>query len=765
MNTKQVAIVGAGPGGLVAAKTLQHHSRLPFSVTLFERAQRLGGIWRIPEDGAKHDGFLSTNTPTNLSKFTVAFSDLSWDSVDLGLSVSDKPQKHGYSRVPMFPKAWMAGRYLELYADKYALKDKILFGTEIVRTERVRDGGSIKWKVFSRKTSGSDAHSEQCRVFDYLVVASGFFGRPKAPPPTLSPPQLPSNVRVFHSSQYRRLDDLIPSKPTHASPSKILIIGGGNSSGEAAGTVARDISSSIHSSTSHRNDLRNVEIVHVTPRPLYALPPFVPAAPGIPGFIPLDLRLYDFTARPGEIQTYGGKAPEEVLPIVHGFIRSMIGSDQSDLGSEALVASLDGDSKAGTAYVALSENYSEFVRSGLIKPVSGRVAKLDASAGSSTEGLFAQIVASDGRESTIDGITAVIHASGYTPAPALKWLPKDVLESVEYDPKSPRLPLILDMLQTYNSTVPDVGFIGFYEGPYWGVMEMQSRLLTETWASSATGKPFKTRDRAYEDKAALRSLRTDMESKDRQVPQYWFSDYLGYMEEAAVDLGLQRNDHPFEEHQGPTTPARYLGSETATPEAAKVMTDLSRTMTASKQGAFLARATLRALQGRWRLGRTIKSASGNLPSGTFSGRASFSPRLPTTDNSNSQHGAQHDGEHLYSEQGTFTPETGSAMQASRHYVYRYRESDDSLSVWFVKPDDLKMVDYLYHDVVFKDIQSVDNEGAKQRATATAEHLCEADLYKTEYEFHFQGINVTSWTCTHRVKGPAKDYVSEAIYER
>jgi flavin-dependent dehydrogenase len=40
---KRVAVVGAGPGGLVAASKLLRTGKL--CVTIFEKGQRIGGLW------------------------------------------------------------------------------------------------------------------------------------------------------------------------------------------------------------------------------------------------------------------------------------------------------------------------------------------------------------------------------------------------------------------------------------------------------------------------------------------------------------------------------------------------------------------------------------------------------------------------------------------------------------------------------------------------------------------------------------------------
>jgi cation diffusion facilitator CzcD-associated flavoprotein CzcO len=102
---KSVCIVGAGPAGLAGAKVLLGTKH--FNVTIFEKADGIGGIWRLDE--SSNDGYLSPSTPTNLSKFTVSFSDLDWNSVDLSSRTQGEEGKADH-KVPIFPKAWHVNR-------------------------------------------------------------------------------------------------------------------------------------------------------------------------------------------------------------------------------------------------------------------------------------------------------------------------------------------------------------------------------------------------------------------------------------------------------------------------------------------------------------------------------------------------------------------------------------------------------------------------------------------------------------------------------
>lgn len=70
---------------------------------------------------------------TNLSRYTVAFSDLSWESV------------FDSQDVPMFPQAWQVGMYLEEYVERYIPSGVIRLGHTVVQT--VRRDAERRWTV------------------------------------------------------------------------------------------------------------------------------------------------------------------------------------------------------------------------------------------------------------------------------------------------------------------------------------------------------------------------------------------------------------------------------------------------------------------------------------------------------------------------------------------------------------------------------------------------------------------------------------------
>jgi cation diffusion facilitator CzcD-associated flavoprotein CzcO len=140
-----VAVVGAGPSGLVAAKSLQEEGLEP---VVFEQADGVGGQWYGPSD---HSG-VWPGMRANTSKTLDAFSDF--------------PPSES---VPMFPRVEELRDYLQSYAKTFDLDQSIRLQTPVQRIER--DDG--RWRVVTGDGGGEG--------FDGVVVASGRFNRPHRP--------------------------------------------------------------------------------------------------------------------------------------------------------------------------------------------------------------------------------------------------------------------------------------------------------------------------------------------------------------------------------------------------------------------------------------------------------------------------------------------------------------------------------------------------------------------------------------------------------
>lgn len=160
-----VAIIGAGPSGLAAAKAVLEQGLTP---VLFEASGETGGMWASPGRGA-----WSSLGRTNLSYHSCAFSDFPWPA---GTDV--------------FPQRSEVGRYLTAYAEAFGLTPHIRFGTRVLAVRRDDDAG---WRVAARTSGGA----MESRSFPHVIVASGFFARPHTPPfPGLSS----YRGQIFHSA-------------------------------------------------------------------------------------------------------------------------------------------------------------------------------------------------------------------------------------------------------------------------------------------------------------------------------------------------------------------------------------------------------------------------------------------------------------------------------------------------------------------------------------------------------------------------------------
>jgi hypothetical protein len=420
---KTVLVVGAGPAGLVAAKSLlQHNDGETFAITVFEAADRVGGMWRSRpgEFGDK----CSPDMRTNLSRFTVTFPDLAWQSVAMpklnplssvaatappkpapppflgtGLPHVEYPtplpqyapliveneQPRGHKsfyrsttkpseRVaepnpPLFPKAWEVGQYLQAYADKFVGSSAIQLKRRVKTAHAV---ANEQWIVISEDTSTMEEFTD---TFDFLIVASGFFGKPVS---GIKPAETATKISTAHSSEFRAVTDL------GGKPGKLVVVGGGISGTEAAATAAFQISNAQHSPGPKPKWTETI-VYHVFDRPFYTLPRLLPLKffdPSeqkefqfhrAPLFLPLDLVLYRLEHKPkGQISAFNGLASPEKSVKGHGHISLLTGTtvQSSSIFAQHIPRE---DEKQYPPFVSISDTYVEFVRSGLIVPIRGRV--------------------------------------------------------------------------------------------------------------------------------------------------------------------------------------------------------------------------------------------------------------------------------------------------------------------------------------------------------------------------------------------------------
>lgn len=164
-----VAVIGAGPGGLAAAKWLAAHG---LESVVFEASARLGGQW----NSASATSAVWPGMRTNTSRIMTAFSDL--DHVPGSATYLTQDEMLDY---------------LERYAFVSGLLPKLRLSTRVERLEPVAGGG---WLI--RSASGG---RERAEVFRRVVVATGRCGAP-AVPEIAGLSGFAGSLGAIHAAQY-----------------------------------------------------------------------------------------------------------------------------------------------------------------------------------------------------------------------------------------------------------------------------------------------------------------------------------------------------------------------------------------------------------------------------------------------------------------------------------------------------------------------------------------------------------------------------------
>jgi hypothetical protein len=342
-------------------------------------------------------------------------------------------------------------------------------------------------------------------------------------------------------------------------------------------------------------------------------------------------------------------------------------------------------------------------------------------------------------------VTGVVEATGFQSH--LEYLSASVKQALDYDPESHRVPFLLSRGSIFNEKVPNIAFVGFYEGPYWGVMSMQAKIITQHWDH----KTFPNTALRAPDTSAALSVRQAIKDRRLDVPQFWMADYVGLVEEFARIVGLKRDDSVLGEG-GPLFPARYQDETEGSSEAAVATREVADILQRSeKEGLYVAAAAFRGMQGTWRLHRKVGSRLPSMPNGLFEGTAHFHPRNPTD--------PIYTAEYIYIEDGTLTMDNGVKFPATRRYAYRYEEKSDDITAWFVEGDGLTVGDF------FNKLEFYQPSDVEHGWMAKGHHWCSPDTYKSSCEFRFRGASLEIFGITYEVSGPKKDYSHESWYSR
>ncbi len=171
MLEKAVAVIGAGPAGLVSARYLKKHGFFP---VVFEASSEIGGQWNV----ASPSSGVWPGMRTNTSRILTAFSDL--DHAE-GTNV--------------YPSQTDMQAYLKRYVELAELDGQtIRLSTMVEAVERAPGQG---WTVRARR--GGSVSAE---IYPRVVIATGYCRTPDAPA-IAGLEGFAGSAGVIHSSRYK----------------------------------------------------------------------------------------------------------------------------------------------------------------------------------------------------------------------------------------------------------------------------------------------------------------------------------------------------------------------------------------------------------------------------------------------------------------------------------------------------------------------------------------------------------------------------------
>ncbi|KAK9927507.1 hypothetical protein M0R45_024688 [Rubus argutus] len=170
LTSRNVAVIGAGAAGLVAARELWREGH---KVVVFERGEQEGGTWvytpKVESDPLGLDPDRTTvhsslyhSLRTNLPREVMGFRDYPFVA-------REEDKERDPRRFPGHREVLM---YLKDFANEFGISGFVRFETEVVLVG-LEEGG--KWKVKSKSKRGEDLDE----VYDAVVVCTGHFTEPR----------------------------------------------------------------------------------------------------------------------------------------------------------------------------------------------------------------------------------------------------------------------------------------------------------------------------------------------------------------------------------------------------------------------------------------------------------------------------------------------------------------------------------------------------------------------------------------------------------
>lgn len=224
-DVKKIAIIGAGPCGLAAAKYLRAQNAFE-SIVIFEQQDEIGGVWNFsprtpaPYPIPQQDPFLAPDTPLqNEDERAPVFPSPMYEKLHANIPgklmrFSDKDFPKG---VWAFPKRETIQEYLVEYAQEVRALIKFCF--QVSKISPAPRDGKDKWFLEAHSTVSGETVKD---TFDAVVIANGHYATPSIPSiKNISEFHQAHPSIISHSKQYRT--------PEPFKDKKVIVVGNGPS--------------------------------------------------------------------------------------------------------------------------------------------------------------------------------------------------------------------------------------------------------------------------------------------------------------------------------------------------------------------------------------------------------------------------------------------------------------------------------------------------------------------------------------------------------
>ncbi|OLN81969.1 Thiol-specific monooxygenase 6 [Colletotrichum chlorophyti] len=223
LNIDRVAVIGAGPCGLAAAKYFLAEKKFS-KVQVFEQRDTVGGVWTYtPLNVIDSDFSIPRTRPTKNPDTAIAveghdakqFVSPVYDFLETNIphTLMNYSDMKFPSKASLFPPHQVVKKYLEDYAEE--LKPIISLSTQVLSVKKAVKGTQVCWDVETRDLRKDKTSKAQ---FDAVLVASGHYNDPFIPDiPGLADFDKAHPGTISHSKFYRN--------PSQYENKKVIVVG------------------------------------------------------------------------------------------------------------------------------------------------------------------------------------------------------------------------------------------------------------------------------------------------------------------------------------------------------------------------------------------------------------------------------------------------------------------------------------------------------------------------------------------------------------